>query len=71
MHLLFTADGVKLDLWNNRERLVYTIDWKDGSTYNGTEPIQMHTYENPGVYNVTLVVTDGFSSVYTWHLVRC
>jgi len=43
----------------DNDKLTYSVDFGDGSSASGnTSPIQ-HTYSQPGLYNVQVVVTDG------------
>jgi len=43
----------------------YSWNFGDGSTLNGTDADPSHAYASPGVYNVTLTVTDNFGGSYT------
>ena len=40
--------------------LIYSWDFGDGETYSGTNATVEHVYKNPGGFEATLVVSDGF-----------
>lgn len=63
-HAAFTTDSVNLDLSvdasasSDSDGTVASYEWDFGDGSVATGPAAAHTYASPGVYNVTLTVTD-------------
>ena len=55
----FTVDGSdSYAVGDNNTIEQYKWEMGDGTTYNNTNPAQDHQYDGPGIYDVTLTVTD-------------